>query len=519
MKTAWHRVIPGRTPRAALLAVCLVAVCGCDRKPVQGFLKVQAPGTGSYEIYRIANESPLQFVSEQAGKFNEDVALSPGSYLVLADCSSETVIIYPGEHETMVAHSIVFVTPHPPGPQDGFTIQCSRSDKTKSRQSIANRYELNIIHGKRDLLVGMVPMHIDFTTMPSPEQSKTLSYRLSALQVADFDGNNQEVSYFVSPVDELIAATKYQTFGHWEFLLPGRYIMEVNGTRMQVDLKEGEERMVKPALFKVTTSSDIDLEQPARIKGSPWLVEINTDHWLNFNERYATLPGTANVSINGSTQSVEVTFVEGEVLELKARSVTIDSGCKGDAACMGLHAVSLYLPEEPYPFTESVSDIPILFIDQDSPVLVGIEGSRDIIYEIPANVRDKTLPIGYAKIIPIAQHRPGQVTDLVRVEALTGSTSGHTLDINLERPTVMPLAAGSYQLDHFLSMASADSDRHNNSRSFTVESGKMVELELPVYFSEKKFNALKKKHPSSASENGKPIEFGNYKNATRWRPL
>ncbi len=502
-----------------LTCLALVISLGCERKPLQGFLKVEAPGPGSYEIYRIANESPLQFVSELSGRFNEDVGLPPGSYLVLADCSSETITIYPGEHEKLVAHRITFVTPHPPGPQDGFSIQCSRSDKTKSRQSIVNRYELNIIHGKRDLLVGMVPLHIDFEAMAETERHKSLSYKLSALQVADFAGNKQEISYFVSPEDELIAATKYQTFGHWEFLLPGRYTMEVNGTRMQVDLKEGEERTVQPALFRVATSNDIDLDQPARVKGSPWLVEINSDHWLNFNETYPTLPGTARVAISGSTQSVEVKFEEGQVVELKARSVTIDGMCGPDSACLGGRAVSLYLPEEPYPFMESVSDIPILFIDQDMPVLVGIEGSRDIVYTIPANVRDKTLQLGFARIVPDPQHRPGQLTDLLRVEALNVPATGHTLDVNLERPTLMPLIAGTYQLDHFLSMASSDADRRNTARNFVIEPGKTVDLELPVFLSEKKFNALKKKHPASASENGKPVEFGNYENGRRTREL
>jgi hypothetical protein len=504
------------------MACCVLAgLLGCERKPVHGFLKVEAPGAGSYEIYRIANESPLQFVSELAGRFNEDVALAPGSYLVLADCSSETVIIYPGEHEKLVAHRIAFVTPHPPGPEDGFSIQCSRSDKTKSRQSIVNRYELNVIHGKRDLLVGMVPMHIDFTAMPEPEKQKTLSYKLSALQVADFEGNKQQISYFVSPEDELIAATKYQSFGHWEFLLPGRYTMEVNGTRMQVDLAEGEERTVKPALLKVTTSPEIDLDQPARVKGSPWLVEINSDHWLNFNETYPVLPGTATIAISGSTRSVEVVLEEGKQVELKTRSVTIDSLCSQDpnASCLGNRAVSLYLPEEPYPFMESVSDIPILFIDQNMPVLVGVEGSRDIVYTIPANVRDKTLQLGYAHIVPEAQHKPGQLTDLLRVEALNAPASGHTLDVSLERPTLMPLISGTYQLDHFLTFASSDADRRGTERNFVIEPGKTVELELTVYLSEKKYQALKKKQATAAAENVKSVEFGNYKHAPRTREL
>lgn len=504
-----------------MLAATAILGASCEKKPNPGYLKVAAPSEGSYEIYRIANESPLQFVSEQSGKFNEDVALTPGSYLVLADCSSETVTIYPGNTQTLTAHRLRFTPPHTPDPKDSFSIQCSRSDKTKSRQHLSGRFELTVIHGKRDLLVGMVPMRVDFETMADPTKPKDLDYRLSALQVANFEGNTQDISYFISPLDELIAATKYQQFGQWEFLLPGRYVVEVNGTRMQVDLAEGEERVVKPALLKVTTSSEIDLDQPARIKGSPWLVEINTGHWLNFNETYPALPGTATIAISGSSQSVEVPLIEGESTELKARSIIVDSGCAPqDMVCLGDKDVSLYVPEEPYPFIESVSDIPVLFIDRGTPVLVGIEGSRDITYEVPANVRDKTVKLGFVRLIPEPQHRPGQVTDLVRVDGVQAPFAGHTLDIILEKTTVMPLIAGTYHLAHFISATTADVDRRSASRMFTVEAGETVDVAFPVYFTEKKFAAYRRKIASDTdAEQGKSLEMGTYKPGVNQPPL
>ena len=511
------------------MTVLLLASLACEKKPDPGFLNVAAAGDGAFEIYRIAKETPLHVESEQVGKFNADVPLLPGSYLVLADCSSETVIIYPGQRASMVAHRVEFVPPHQPNARDSFGVQCSRSDKTKSRQLFSSRYELNLIHGKRDILVGMVPLHIDFTTMPDTTKPKTLSYKLSAIQVADFAGDRQEASYFISPADELIAATNYQQFGHWEFLLPGPYALEVNGTRMQVQLAAGEERIIKPALFKVTTSNDIDLDLPSRVKGSPWLVEMNTGHWLNFNETYPVLPGTASVSIEGSTQSVDVELHEGEEVELKTRSIMVDSGCdklsrtgKGEvSSCLGERGVSLYLPDEPYPFIESVSDIPIIFIDQGSPVLVGVDGSRDIIYQVPASVRDRTLQLGYARLLPQPQHRPGQLTDLVRVDSLNQPFEGHTLDVNLERNTLMPLISGTYKLDQFLTLSATGEggSRTSSSRNFVIEAGKTIEIEFAAYYSEKKFLALKKKHPSASTDDSRPFESRRAKHLSPARLL
>ena len=481
----------------------------CERRPAPGFLHVESQGPGTFEIYRIANESPLQFVSEESGRFNEDLPLAAGSYLVLADCSSETVVIYPGQHAKLMAHRVEFLPPGSKGAPDAFAIQCSRADQTKSRQLIAGRMSLSILHGKRDLLAGMVPLHIDFTSMDQPTKPKTLTYKLAAIQVADYPGNRQDTAFFVSPVDEMIAATKYQMFGHWEYVLPGRYTVAVNGTKMQVELTEGQERIIKPGLFSVTTSPSVDLSQPARIKGSPWLVEINSGHWLSFNETYPVLPGDATIAVSGTTQAVDVKFFEGESLELKARSVVVESGCSraaaGDAgSCGGDRGVSIYRPNEPYPFVESVSDIPILFIDDGQPVLVGVDGSRDIVAEIPTTARDRVLVLGYAHLIPSPAHRPGQVTDLVRVAGAGPSLTGHSLDVNLERPTLMPLVVGSYRLDQFISISQSSTDgaRQAQTRGFAIEGGQTVDLEFPTYLPEKKYLAWRRRHPGGTAEEG-----------------
>jgi len=347
-----------------------------------------------------------------------------------------------------------------------------------------------MIHGKRDLLVGMVPVHIDFTSMNEPEESKTISYKLAGLQVSQ---NNFpfESTYFVSPIDRMIAATKYQPFGTWEFLLKGKYIIEVNGTTMEVTLSEGEMRTIKPTLFKVSTSDTIDLTKPAKLKGSPWMVEINSGHWLAFNEAYPVLPGNAIVGINGSSQFLDLPIPEDQIIDLQARSITVDSVCpKEDISCYGSHNISLYEPDEPYPFIETISDIPILFIDQAKPILIGVEGSRDITYEINTNTRDRTVKLGYLKLVPQPQHRPGQVTDLVRINTFGPPYRGHSLDINLENTTLMPLIEGSYRFEHFVS--SPEGDRRNMDRNIFVEAGKTVEVSFPVFFSEKKWLSFKK---------------------------
>lgn len=474
--------------------IALISVLfACRNYDNYGYLNVIAASQGTYEIYRISNDAPLQFVSEQVGEFNKDIRLSPGSYLVLADCSSETVIIYPNKSQNLIAHRLQFKPPHPPNNEDSFSIQCSRFEKTKSRQNITNRFDLNVLHGQRDLLVGMVPLRVEFNSFNSSSPS-TLMYGLASLQIEAYSEKREEMSYFVSPANELISLTHSQTFGHNEFLLPGEYVLELNGTTMKVPLSEGEQRVVKPAQLSVTTSPEVDILDAVKIKGTPWLVQINGGHWLNFNQKYPVLPGKADVSISGSTQSIPITLEEGKSIELKANSVRINSSCtENKSECETEKNVALYRAEEPYPFLESITDIPVIYIEETSSILVGIEGSRDITYELPKNERNKNLALGFLKVIPEPIQRTSQITDLVRVETIGHPMNGNSLDISLEKPTLMPLITGSYNLAHYLTITQGDGERRRLSHNFHIEPGKTIEIKISVFLNEKKYANWKKK--------------------------
>jgi len=491
-------------PPAVLLLVTLLAgFSGCQVKHDFGTLRISGPAEGTYEVYRIASESPLQFISEEIGRFNEDLRLLPGSYLVLADCSSETVIITPGQSKTLAAHRAVFMPPFSPGPDDRFSIQCERSAKTRSRQLIANRYGLNVLEGNREILVGLEPVTVDFGDEKKTEVSRTVTYRLSALKVeADPRPEGAEgIPYFISPDEDLIASTESQVTGHWLFLLAGRYRVELNGTSSTVDLAEGENRVIKPAFLKVETSEKVDLELSSQIRGMPLYLEINRGRWMNLNQSYPVLPGSVILKLNGSSHGVAVDLVEGEFKELKARSVRVDLGCSPwEWNCLGDKKVSLYMPNEPYHFVEGVSDVPILFLEED--VQLGIEGSRDIRYRIKPGQRDLVLQVGHIEIVPKQVYVKGQVTDLMRVEPDGAVAFGNTLDIALDRPTKMPLVAGAYTLAEYVMSTTVDGDRRRSGQRFYVTPGRTVTLQNTVYLSEKRLAAIKKQQEEQSVNNG-----------------
>ena len=497
-------------------ALVLAVFSGCHGRPDYGKLRITGPSEGTYDVYRIASEAPLQFVSEQIGRFNADLDLLPGSYLVLADCSSETVIITPGLTKTLAAHRAVFLPPFAPQPTDRFSIQCERSAKTRSRQHIVNRYGLNVLEGNREILVGLEPVTIDFGDDQKTEVSKTVSHRLSAIKVqAD---SRQEaadgIPYFISADRELIASTESQLSGHWLFLLPGRYRVELNGTSTTVELSEGESRTIQPAFLNVETSEKVDLDLSSQIRGTPLFLELNNGRWMNLNQSYPVLPGTLTLQLNGSSHGVLIDLVEGEVKNLKARSLKIDLGCSPwEWSCLGDKKVSLYLPSEPYQFVEGVSDVPILFLEDE--VLVGIEGSRDIRYRLKPGARDSVLQVGHIEIVPKQVYVKGQITDLMRVESEGAMSTGNTLDIALDNTTKMPLVAGTYSLTEYVMSTTVDGDRRRSAQRFYVAPGQTLTLGVTVYLSEKRMLALKKQQEEQAvikSQRGRPS--GQYMPAT-----
>ena len=474
--------------------IAVISTLACERSPGIGYLQVKAVAKGDFEIYRVAAESPLQLVSEEIGQYSTDVPLEPGRYLVLADCSSSIVTIYPGQTERLLAHRVSFTPPRVPVKADGFSIQCNRATAARSRQNLTGRYQLDVIEGQRDFLIGMVPFAISLEGASTLREPRTYEYSLAALQVSTGGQEHIEGSYFISPVDELLSATKPQNFGSWDYLLPGTYRIEINGTKLEVALQAGQQKIVDPAFIKISTPPGVNLDKASQIVGTPQLVVVNNNHFLDFNTIYPVLPGDATFNVSGSTKRTTVTTVAKEALDLAARSVTVNMDCPIDNLdCLGAKDIALYKQDQPYPFLESVTDIPVLFVQDNAEVLVGIEGSRDIKVQLSSTALEETLAIGYLEIVPKPSVKQGFLTDLVRVEANSESTTGHTLDVDLERPTKMPLVSGTYSLAHYLSSTLAEGERQQQLRTVKIEAGKVKTVELPVYFRERRFAAYQKK--------------------------
>ena len=183
--------------RVSLLTV-LTLSC---QKQKSGTLYVASDRDGKYEVYRIQHVgTDLEYTSELIGAFNQDQPLSPGQYLLLADCSHRVVIVRAGQKIFVQAHQLEFVPPHPQLPGDVFSVQCDRYHRV-SRQRFSNRYSFDILGDNKNILVGMHPFKVTFPAGPETQRDSHLHrVSLAAIKIAEPREGTFQMPYFVSSV-------------------------------------------------------------------------------------------------------------------------------------------------------------------------------------------------------------------------------------------------------------------------------------------------------------------------------
>jgi hypothetical protein len=161
----------------------------------------------------------------------------------------------------------------------------------------------------------------------------------------------------------------------------------------------------------------------------------------------------------------------------------------GNGPALVITRFILYNEEKAYPFAEGISDIPILFFEED--VWVSIQGSRDIRYQLKEGKNNFTLAVGQVTFKPSYQYRPNLLTDLSRVEAIQLPYEGHTLDLPNDRDVTVPLIAGSYHLSQYTSVYNAEYERRQQKRWFHIKAHENIDINYQVLVQEKKLKSLK----------------------------
>lgn len=491
-----------------LALILLPLLVACDQNFGSGFLLVKAKRDFRYEIYRIANTKPLQYVAEHTGQFNEKVPLDPGRYLVLADCSHQYIIIKPNETKVLHTSLLEFVPPEKSLEADTYpsklAIQCNRTREGDFRQNLKNRYQIFLLPGSHSLLVGMKPLIIDVPLSISEPQSKQV--QLSGIRVEDsLSAPKSDYRYFVSSNEENLAFTEQTYINQWILLLPGSYTISLHGTERNIELGSNQAFNARVGYLQVNSPPKVDLEEITAVSGKPLALTINKKHLLPLNRKYALLEGKNTLQLNDSTQKKVLYIEPGQFQKVELNAVKASLECAPwEWSCLGGKEVQLFEKGAYYPFVESQTDIPILYFKAE--ISVGLTSSRDLKLTVNEEKRFSNLKIGILEIIPEYRHIKGKISDLVRLEPANEHFKGFSLDISPASPSKLYLLEGRYKLANYIANTSYEGDRTAAYRNVRIRPGYKRTMKVTYLVSErnlKKYSEIKEKRIIKKQEKAK----------------
>jgi hypothetical protein len=400
--------------RTTLVISALFCISSCDKQIIPGYLIINAQDDSApVEIFKIADDSEAFSLSgEVVGVPNVPLELKPGTYLVMADCSHELIVVRPNEQVELNITKLKFTVPNVEFDPNDFSVQCDRFKASIFRQQLTGTFELDILEGKRNILVNMSPLSVN--QLPIHRNTPNVII-LSGLRIGQPESNKViKQKYFVSLMDETISITKPVKLGKWFIGLKGKYEISINGSKKVTSLAVGETKELKLGRLKVSPPPSVDMSIISKIRGYPYVIKVNGTHELLPNEIYYLLPGVLDISLDQSSQKTSVEIYEQELTKIPLKSVQIALDCAPwEWECLGKGEVMLYRGDDNYPFMESITDIPVLYMGSD--IKVGIAGSREIKVDIPDRKTDVSLATGTLILEPEIISSKSYITDLIRL--------------------------------------------------------------------------------------------------------
>ncbi|MCY4444671.1 MAG: hypothetical protein OXC44_07730 [Proteobacteria bacterium] len=393
------------------------------------------------------------------------MALKPGTYLLLADCSSRLITLRPKEHQSISLQKVIFETPplSADAASDSFFIQCERYRNGLFRQSHTNTFTLQVLEGSHKLFINHMPLTIHIKTSPktSPKTSQTTIYKLAALKAQLATTTTTHHHYFLSTHNHPLNVTQPRTFNTWTYLLEGSYEMTLNGSRKIIDVKAGHTYSIPTALVRFEAAERVNDRRFIAITRTPYHLTFtsshNTTHPLKVNKTYPLfyLP-QQSFTLGFSQKSWPLDLKEHQLTRIPLHTLHITNHCDHkQSTCLGTTDVTLYKNRHK-PLIKAPSDVPIPFIaSPQSPLWITLSTSHGLKYKLTTKQALTSLQLATVTFKPSIQKHPrNSHTDLIRIETLpannTNDTAHHhteaTLDLSPHKNTTLQLIAGKYAL-------------------------------------------------------------------------
>ncbi|MCY4380542.1 MAG: hypothetical protein OXC40_03100 [Proteobacteria bacterium] len=413
-------------------------------------LRALTTNRGSHELFKSIEVSSDIFGSP-------GLLVSPGKYLILADCSHASVTVKKGHTQELTLQQLTFH--QPPVDYDGedgmFQILCERFGSPVFSQKLTSIFKLYLLSNIDQIFIHMMPLTV---TLDLSERSTHID--LAALRINT--ANNEKTKFFLSQDKASITMTAGLPVARWIYFLPGEYRIAVNGSTKSVTLEAQTPQEITLGALRVATPAKTPLDYVTRFNAEPPTFSLRspteqTHHTLRLNTTYPLLPGTYEIKLTGGHQTIQVSVVAGKQLTIPLNTITIHSPCTREAStwqqqqlCPKI-GLTLYesITDEP---TQGSVGVPILFFAKK--ILVQLHSAHGIKQAVNARPgQHKEVVLGSLTLTPKVTFQNNRATELIRLEVLDDNTrqgfpnsihnSSHLGDSKERNLMLLP---GEYQL-------------------------------------------------------------------------
>ncbi len=312
-----------------------------------------------------------------------------------------------------------------------------------------NKVQFDILPGNNKIFIS--GRSLEFQTKSDAFEDLAMNVVPLSLESSKFD-NDTSNFYVLSQSDPKKVVISAPINGK-VWLFPGKYSVEVNGTKKIVDLSPNLPLNIQLGLLKISAPKNFPFEKRMKSGGQPISAFIDDKVLIRLNTSYPVFAGKYKVNLEGSELEKEVNVEENHLSEVKTLGSQIDNPmCMNHASSCNLPS-SITIHENKLPFILMVVPVglPFLVFDGQS-YQYGVEGIKGIFKTLPTSsdsIKEETL--GRVNIKWEVRYTTStSSTEFVRFEPKSGNLFGKSVDLSFFKPSEVYLPDGDYWLTYYI---------------------------------------------------------------------
>ena len=419
---------------------------------------------------------------------NTKIQLPAGNYLLSNECSS-----YEFTHESNSPSRIVLshlqlqlLSTVPPLEEIHDENQVVESlcynILNQKEYTYHNKVQFDILPGKNNFFISGKNLTFDI----QPELFQNLSLNLNSLSLLSSSLTPDSPHFFVTQIDSLKSKKKIVISAPINgkiWLFPGKYLVEVNGTKKNIVLDNKTETKVQLGLLKVTSPKQFPFEKRMQSGGQPISAFIDDKVLIRLNTAYPVFSGKYRVNLEGSELDKEIIVQENLMTDVKTFGAQINApSCNAKiASCFNPLRITIHENKQPFILMVVPVNEPFLVFDKND-YQYGVEGVKGVFKSLPTSsdsVKSDTLGLVNIKW-EIRYTSSNNTTDFVRFESKSPNLYGKSVDLSFFRPSEVYLPEGDYWFTYYV----GDATNQNIPKIRTevnLSNGNIKDITVPVY--------------------------------------